>query len=221
MKISFVIPSFNHWDLTHQILYDIYNTSPNVEEVLVINNGSIDKENYTGIQWWENTKMLPITDLLIEKNVGFLKACNVGVKEAKGDIIILVSNDVRIHNDILPYILQCMKIYKDRCIIGGKLYTESTGWNNFDGKIFPYLEGWLLAFTKDAWNEIGGFDPLYIPNDFEDIDFSISAKALGYTLISLPAVDTTHIGAQTISYGPEREALTEINREKFRKKWVK
>ena len=54
--------------------------------------------------------------LLIEKNVGFLKACNVGVKEAKGDIIILVSNDVRIHNDITHYILECMKIYKDKCI---------------------------------------------------------------------------------------------------------
>ena len=92
---------------------------------------------------------------------------------------------------------------------------------NFDGKIFPYLEGWLLAFTKDAWNEIGGFDPIYAPNDAEDIDFSTTALSKGYKLIPLPEGLVTHIGSQTLSYGPEREALTKINIEKFRKKWMK
>ena len=34
----------------------------------------------------------------------------------------------------------------------------STGWNKFGEKIFPYLEGWLLATTSKGWAELGYFE---------------------------------------------------------------
>lgn len=218
-KISIVIPTFNKWELAHQLLFDLYQFNRDVYEVLIINNGSTELDYFQGLEWWRENKMLSLRVLEMEENVGFLRACNAGVRAAKGDVIILVSNDVRIKENITKNILDILS--KSKSIIGGKYYLSSTGWNEFDGQIFPYLEGWLLAFEKEGWNEIGCFDEIFAPNDYEDVDFSTAALAKGYTLVELAGSKITHLGSQTISYGPEREAITKQNREKFRKKWVK
>lgn len=217
-KISIVIPTYNHWNLCHQLLFDLYEFNQDVMEVLVINNGSTEIDYFQGVGWWKETKMLPLRILELEENVGFIRACNAGVRASKGDIIILVSNDVRIRENITNRISDILS--KSMSIVGGKYYLQSTGWNDFGDKVFPYLEGWLLAFTKEAWNEIGGFDEIFVPNDYEDIDFSTKALALGYSLVELEGSKIAHLGSQTISYGYEREAITKQNREKFRKKWV-
>lgn len=218
-KISFVIPSYNKWGLLHQLLFDIYQFNRDVFEVLVINNGSTDLEYFQGLEWWRNSKMLPIHVLELEENIGFLRACNAGVRASKGNMVILVSNDVRITENITNKITETLT--KSKSIIGGKYYLQSTGWNDFGDKMFPYLEGWLLAFTREAWNELGGFDEIFAPNDYEDIDFSTKALAMGYSLVELGSPKVSHLGAKTILYGPEREAITKQNRKKFQKKWIK
>jgi GT2 family glycosyltransferase len=218
LKISIVIPTFNHWILLHQILFDLYTNCSKADEVLVVNNGSTDLECTTGMDWWVQSKMLPIEEVKIEKNVGFLRAANIGVREAKGDVVILISNDVRVQCDLVDIV---SKSVNDKTIVGGVLYDRSTGWNEFNGKVFPYLEGWLLAFTKQAWDDIGGFDRLYEPCDFEDVDFSTTAIRKGYTLVGLSNPNLYHMGGQTLGYNPEREKLTKINQQKFKDKWIK
>jgi GT2 family glycosyltransferase len=125
---------------------------------------------------------------------------------------------VRVHKDIVPSLQSCAE---RRVLLGGRLLDWNTGWNEFDGKLFPYIEGWILATSKRAWEEFGyGFDELFIPNDMEDLDLSTTARALGYSLEILPDGHVSHIGAQTIGYGETRENITNVNKEKFRKKWI-
>lgn len=216
MKTSIVIPMFNHWELTHALLYDLYNWCTQIDEVLLVDNGSTEKD---GRDWWLGSGMLPLRVIRIEENIGFLKAANVGMKEAAGDIVILISNDVKIRMDIVHEIKERL-FEAPRQIVGGRLIGWNTGWNTFDGVIYPYLEGWLLACYKKDWQEIGGFDELFAPNDYEDIDFSTSAVHKGFTLAGLDLSEVTHIGAQSIKYGPEREKITEANKEKFKQKWI-
>jgi GT2 family glycosyltransferase len=157
----------------------------------------------------------------MNKNVGFLKASNAGLKKADGDVVCLISNDVRIYKDIVHGIFDKVSGWHSPVLVGGRLLDFDTGWNEFDGKIFNYLEGWLLATTKDAWSELFYFDEQFIPSDMEDVDISTKALSLGYELISLPAEMTHHIGGQSIGFNPEREAITIRNKEKFRNKWMK
>lgn len=217
MKVSFVIPIYNHFSLVNQLLVDINaNTKP--DEIIIVDDFSNDTETLDGIAWWahnyDNIKVLrPI------ENLGFLKAANYGVSQATGDAVCLISSDVRVEDDLAKLVRELLSA-DSRLLIGGILYSHDTGWNTFDSKTFPYLEGWLICCLKSAWQDIGGFDEQYAPNDFEDVDISTTAYQKGYTLVQLANPKIRHLGAQTIGYGDERQALTVRNREKFRTKWL-
>lgn len=217
MKVSVVIPMFNGWSMTHSLLFDLYNFCRGIDEVLLIDNGSTEKD---GRDWWIDNGMLPLKVVRIPENIGFLKAANYGMTEAKGDVLILISNDVQVKEDIISKIRLIMIGDDYLPLVGGRYLNFDTGWNTFDGKTFPYLEGWLLACRKKDWNELGGFDEFFSPNDYEDIDFSTQALAHGFTLVGLEGAKISHNLGSTIGNGPERLALTERNREKFRQKWI-
>lgn len=221
-KVSVVIPSYNHYDLLHQVLFDLYNfCRESIDEVIVVNDGSTDVDVYTGLEWWKKQKMLPLRVLETEENVGFLKASNMGLRKASGDLVVLLSNDVRMAEDVIKK-MWFMSEFSRRTLVGGRLFEVSTGWNDFDGKIFPYLEGWFLATHKSSWEELGYFDERYSPNDYEDIDLSTTALKLGYSLTSLESLSANmyHIGSQSIGYSPERERITQRNRKRFKEKWL-
>lgn len=215
-KVSIVIPNFNRWDLCHSLLFDLYQKCASIDEVIVVNDGCTQVESFTGLQWWRESQMLPVRELRLEENVGFLLASNAGMQEATGDIIILISNDVKVMGDIVLRIRHFLHDHP-KALVGGRLLGFDTGWNNFDGHIFPYLEGWLLAACSDVWKSVGYFDEQFAPHDYEDIDLSVKVGRL----LALPEDLTIHHGAQTIGYNPQREEQTQKNREKFRKKWIK
>lgn len=222
MKVSIVIPSYKHPELANQILMDIYQNCPTVDEVLVVDDYSNDPSTVKAYEFWQKNESFPLKVLMLAENVGFLKASNIGMKAASGDIIALISSDVRIHKN-LPEILKPFFEKEPKCLLGGRFYTDTTGWNDFDGKIFPYVEGWALMTLKGNWVDFGYFDEQFAPHDFEDVDLSTTAWSKGYNLAQFnPWLGTVleHIGAQSIGYNDERLAITEAHRELFRKKWV-
>lgn len=215
MKFSFVIPTYNRYDLVHQVLYDIYRRCSDIHEVIVMDDAS-PEDMSDGVNWWMTNGMLPVRHVRMKENKGFLRNSNTGIRLATGEMVCLVSNDVRIHKDISKY---CYGFEKNT-IFGGRLLDWDTGWNTFGKTTYPYLEGWLLVAHNDAWTDIGGFDERFMPYDYEDVDFSTSAISKGYGLVPFPDGYATHIGAQSIHYGDEREEQTQRNRKKFEEKWI-
>jgi|SRR6185369_7520536 len=216
MKVSFVIPIYNHFPLINQLLIDIRdNCTP--DEIIVVDDCSNDKDTLDGISWWENNFNVKLLRPL--ENLGFLKASNYGISKATGDIVCLISSDVRIEEDLAKVVRETLALNPE-ALIGGVLYTQDTGWNTFDGKVFGYLEGWLLCCTKSAWKDLGGFDERFCPSDMEDVDISTTAREKGYALIPLNSPKIRHLGGGTIKYGEEREKITRANKKKFEEKWV-
>lgn len=215
MRYSFVIPAYNNFHLLHQLLFDIYKNCATPHEVIIMDDASDDETFLGGISWWETTQLLPVNHVRNKEDLGFLKNSNKGLQMATGDIVSLVSTDVRIFSDITKFF-----IGRDG-LVGGRYLDWDTGWNTFGGRIFPYLEGWLLTAYRETWKELGYFDERYAPHDFEDVDISTGAISLGLRLASYPTDWTNHLGGQSIGYNPEREALTKINQKKFEKKWIK
>lgn len=220
MKFSIVIPTYNHYDLLHTILYDIYQRCKNVDEVIVVNDDSTDKDYYDGLDWWMGNGMLPLRHLQMKKNGGFILSSNCGIKNATGDIICLLSSDVRVGSDISVTVPSILNV-QQKCLVGGRLLDYDTGWNRFGNRIFPYLEGWLIAATKDSWKELDYLDEDLVPNDFEDVSLSTKALEMDYTLVPLNDNRIVHIGGQSIGYNSNRETITRINQEKFRQKYVR
>lgn len=210
--ISVVIPAYNHWDMTNRRLAELYKfENGNIDEVLVMDNGSTE-QNF-GIR----TPIIQHENIRIAENIGFLRVSNMGLKTARGDIKVLLSNDVEISGRFIDSI----KLYADEnTLIGGTLYNRSTGWNEFNGRIFPYLEGWLLAATAEVWEKLGYFDERFAPNDYEDVDLSTTAVSKGIELVSLNNPALHHIGGATMPYNQERMKQTLRNKQKFMEKWL-
>jgi len=228
-KVHIIIPCWNHWDLTHTLLGSLYAKERlNIDSVTVVDNGSDEEAVQQGLKWWmKEAKDFNVFSYHIEENVGFLLASNEGLQFVAGfdeikpnDIMILLSNDVLIHAPFIPQLVGYLAL-EPKSLVGGILYSHDTGWNRFNGRIYPYLEGWLLATTVQGWKELGYFDKQYSPSDFEDICLSTTALSRGYKLVPLNNPSISHLGGRSYGYDDVRRLRTERNRELFRKKWIK
>lgn len=218
--VNIVVPTYNHYDLLNALLLRLYKFERDtITSVLVMDDCSPNEEVQPGLAWWKSTGLLPLEVIHNEENLGFLLNSNTGLKKFETGITILLSTDVIIYGKFFQQIIDIIE-QEPKSLVGGVLYSHDTGWNKFD-RIYPYIEGWLLATTSEGWKELDYLDPLYAPCDFEDVDLSTKAITKGYQLVPLNNPSIHHMGGQSIKYGPEREAQTLKNQEKFKAKWVK
>lgn len=219
MTVSIVIPTYKNYHLTHSLLLNIYKLLPKDCEIILVDDCSKMEEVSAGLIWWRGLFGDRFRVFENEVNCGFLRTANFGVSRASNDVVMLVSNDVSIlDKDIVSKVEKALE--HPNMLVGAKLYTNDTGWNTFNGIVFPYLEGWFLAFRKEEWMSFGGFDLRYAPYDFEDVDISTTYRLSGGDLVEIDS-NMVHLGAQTIKYSPEREAQTKTNQKKFEDKWIK
>lgn len=91
-RVSFIIPNWNNRQLLAECIASIGETSAALSyEIIVVDNASTDDsaeyvtENFHEVIWIQN-----------EDNLGYAKAVNQGVKQARGDLLFLLNNDVKL-----------------------------------------------------------------------------------------------------------------------------
>lgn len=226
MKLSIIFPIYKMWHQVNARLWELFqNCQLHMDnlEIVLVDDFSQDIEVKRGMNFWVRNGTFPnLVDYVADENGGFGQSCNKGAELSSGEIVIFHSTDVRISGDYLSQVVEKI-IQFPRSLVGGRLLSYDTGWNTFNGRIFPYLEGWLIACTREIWNELGGFDPAYGLFDYEDIDASTTAISKGIQLVPLNSPYLEHIGGVSIyaAYGVDgRRERTEKNREIFKGKWV-
>jgi len=218
--VSIVIPTYNHWSMTHALIQGLLSHEKDrITEIVVVDDGSQEVCEFD----WGNLGV--VKTYKMPKNVGFTLTANAGLEmclkpPASRHLIFLISNDVQIKGKFIEQASDVL-FGARAAFVGNKMFTHDTGWNTFNGKTFRYLEGAFLACTSDGWRDIGLLDPNYAPFDYEDMDVCTTAQSKGYKLVPLNNPNIIHQGGGTLGYTPERRAITERNREYFRKKWVK
>lgn len=229
MNVYVIIPHYNNWELTHARLWELYKyCGENITEVVVVDDGSTDNMTEGGLRWWgtfEGQYNFKVTSITLPENVGFLLASNRGIfdtvsKTGPDDVVILLSNDVEIRTNFVRQVTDIIS-HAPKSLVGGVLYAHDTGWNKFGDRLFPYIEGWLLAMTSEGWTRAEwGFDERFAPSDYEDVDLSTFMLTLGYDLVPLNNPGIRHIGGQSYGYTEERRKRTEENKIKFQEKWI-
>lgn len=222
MKISIIIPNYNGNELLKKNLPTVLNVK-GMEEIIVVDDGSTDEsvsyikdqihqlaekfESFNSTQG-KNAKLKIIEN---EKNLGFSSTVNRGVKEAKGEIIVLLNTDVSPEPDFLKPLLSRFsnpQIFAvgclDKSIESGKTILRGRGvgrWQRgfvihergeVDKTDTLWVSGGSGAFRKDLWEKLGGFDPLYNPFYWEDIDLSYRAQKAGYKVFFEPKSIVIH-----------------------------
>src|SRR5438270_11903652 len=84
---SIVIPVWNQWQMTKGCLESLRPTLGVRDEVIVVDNGSEDgtAAGLATFPW--------IRVVTNPENRGFAIACNQGLAEAKGDVVVFLNND--------------------------------------------------------------------------------------------------------------------------------
>lgn len=103
MKITIGIPVMNQEDETLKCLQLLFQNTNTIDELIIVDNGSVTNFNET-LQKWNESKVFgenfflpPITILRNEQNVGVRPALNQIWKEATGEVILYSHNDVQFY----------------------------------------------------------------------------------------------------------------------------
>ena len=90
MKVSFIVPVFNNFDLTSECIHSLRNSLPKIEyEIIIVDDGS--DETVSRKLKSQNNRLKIIRH---SKNFGYAKANNVGAKRATGTFLFLINNDL-------------------------------------------------------------------------------------------------------------------------------
>lgn len=216
MKVSIVIPNYNGQELLKKNLPKVMVSSGNAEIIVV--------DDYSSDNSLEILKEFPVTVIRNEKNLGFSKTVNRGVKESSGEIVVLLNTDVVPEKDFLEPLIAHFKDEKvfavgcmDKSIEGAKTVLRGRGLGKWERGFLIHRRGevdktstlWVAggsgAFRKSIWDRLGGLIDLYSPFYWEDIDISYRAQKSGYKVLFEPKSIVIHEhqkGAIKVKYSP-------------------
>lgn len=147
MKYSIVIPTYGKLDLVQTCVQSIqkYEANTNSMEIIVVDDFS---SKYHRMALIEMSKDLGFRVALTEKNGGFAKAINIGMRVSEGEYIILCNNDVEFTMPVLSKFKDTHRA-QDAAIVGCKLFYPN-GIIQHGG--VEYVEGisGLFCHTNDS-----------------------------------------------------------------------
>jgi GT2 family glycosyltransferase len=195
-SVSIVIPNWNCIELLKKHLPTVIKTSVGARIIIVDDFSTDDSVSY--IQ-----KNFPdISIVRKDRHEGFASTVNVGVREAKTDIVVLLNTDIEPEKDFLKPLLThfsdstvfavgCM----DKSMEDGKAVLRGRGIGRWGKGFYIHKRGevdktdtaWVSggsgAFRKSIWIQLGGMDVKFNPFYWEDIDLSYRAVQAGYKIL--------------------------------------
>ncbi len=152
LLVSIIVINFNGKKYLGNVLDDCISSILNNEyfnfEVLFIDNGSSDGSVEHIKHSFGHDDRIRIISL--GKNHGTAKAKNEGIKASKGDIILLLNNDVILKKETLTEMVKVMKINPDIGILGCKLISPS-GETQSEGESFSCFTSLLNIMYFSLW----------------------------------------------------------------------
>ncbi len=201
---SIIIINFNGKKWLKDCFDSVYRQTYQNFEIIFIDNASTDdsidfvRSNYPKVKIIQNNK-----------NIGFGRANNLGVKKAKGEVIFFLNNDTVINKDILQKLI-IFKTKNNLDIVGPKILNyegknmhldkkrtiDYTGYLGYGSRTF-YIDGCALMINKKDFKNLGGFDEKYFIYS-EEIDLCWRAHLYG---LKVEVCNTTSIRHYTGATG--------------------
>jgi GT2 family glycosyltransferase/glycosyltransferase involved in cell wall biosynthesis len=243
--VSIIIPAYNQFAYTFNCLESLsVNLSSDLAyEIIIVNDASTDDTLEQLATLVKGIKVLTNAE-----NSGFIRSCNYGASQAKGQYLYFLNNDTRILENCLESLLKLIVNNPQVGAVGSKLIyanskqQEAGGiiWNSADGwnygrldspdepeynyvRPVDYCSGASLLVPTELFKQLGGFSQDFIPAYYEDTDLCFAIRELGYQVLYQPQSNVIHYEGITsgtdLSSGIKQYQV--INQTKFREKWSK
>jgi GT2 family glycosyltransferase len=223
--ISVLIPLYGRLDFVeYQLAF--FSSHPgyqNVELIYILDDPPKRREAYTLFtSAWERYQV-PFRAVLLERNVGFAPANNIGMEYATGTYVCYLNSDVfpgtpdwlerlvaRLESDPSIGMVGPLLLYEDGTVQHRGMYfkrlPEFGNWYfcmHFDKGLryhggtepaaYLSITGACMVMRRDLALRVGGFDETYAVGDFEDSDLCLKVRDMGLTCVVDPAVQLFHL----------------------------
>jgi GT2 family glycosyltransferase len=190
-------------------------------EIVVVDNGSRDDTQAWLREHWPTVKAVAIAE-----NIGVTAALNVCTTAGRGELLVLLNNDMELDPDCIGELVTAMREYpgagwagaklvdfNDRNVIdgAGDVYTWS-GFAERRGHGEPdhgqYDEpraifgacGGAAIYRRHVLRAVGPFDEDFFAF-YEDVDWNLRAQLGGFSCRYVPTAIVYHMGSATIGSG--------------------
>lgn len=241
-SVAIILLNWNNSAETLQCLESLKQVTYGPMEIIVVDNGSKDDSLLELAKYREE---LPFTVLKNSENLGFSGGNNTGIAYAlarDSAYILLLNNDTTVAADFLEELVREGEAHKDVGIIGPAIYFSKSPrllwfnggkllWRRMTGcithddlwqeqhKTEPqetgFITGCALMARRNVFENIGTLDPRFFLY-FEDADFNIRAKRVGWRMRVVPRAKIWHqvsvttlgkLGSPTVLYYHNRNIL--------------
>ena len=188
-RISVVVCSFNGSLTIRDLLDELLKLDYPDFEVIVVNDGSTDSTPKIASEY-------PFR-LITTENRGLSNARNTGIDAATGEIIAFIDDDAYPDPHWLRFLALAFKEGKYVGVGGPNLPVPEDGWKSeavanapgpnpvlLTDRVAEHIPGCNMAFTRSAFKEIGGFDPVFrIAGDDVDLCWRLreNGGVIGYS----------------------------------------
>lgn len=195
-QISIVIPNYNGKQLLERNLPKVIDAA-HMAEIIVVDDCSTDDSLQVLDKFGSRIKVVKR-----EKNQGFASSVNDGVKNASGELVVLLNSDVYPTKQFLSHLtrhFQDERVFAVGCMqTGGKWEGKKKqgrgkgefrqgfvhhSWASTEKSDTLWVFAGASMYRKKIWDKLGGMDTLYNPFYWEDIDISYRALKAGKRLV--------------------------------------
>lgn len=219
-KVSIVIVNLNRAALTLDCVKSILaHTERDLCEIIVVDNGSAAAETGKLAAASHQFKLIPL-----DRNMFFGEASNIGAEHGSGDYVLFLNNDVTVTAGWLDALLATLNTEYRAGAVGPRIVSPAgelqeagccirpDGWGIQVGRrmalprsfieatrIADYCSAACLLMRRSVFLDLGGFDPVFEPAYFEDVDLAIRLRSIGLFTYCYAAATVRHEESTTSS----------------------
>ncbi len=206
MKIDVIIPNYNGSKIIEKNLNSVVRAVKKHDAGIIIVDDHSKIEDYEALESFiarfRKTDSIPISLIRNKRNYGFSKTVNVGAGQSSADLLVLLNSDVipeeNFLDSVIPQFEEQESLFAvgcmDRSIEGGKEVLRGRGLGKFEQGFLMHRKGsvddtntlWVSGGSSivraSIFQKLGGFDEIYNPFYWEDIDLSYRALKSGYKI---------------------------------------
>jgi GT2 family glycosyltransferase len=203
-SVSIIIPGYNGTPFLARCLESALRETAalaNGSTVLLVDNGSTD-----GTAAFCSTRFRTVRVLRLASNLGFAKACDLGIRASQGPYCLLLNQDAWLQ----PGCLQSLVSYAEStgCSVAGPKILNVDGslqspgltldflgqpsWAQDISQLF-FVTGAVMLIERSAYLALGGFDTRFFAY-FEEADLQWRAHLHGLTIGFVPWAEAYHLG---------------------------
>jgi GT2 family glycosyltransferase/2-polyprenyl-3-methyl-5-hydroxy-6-metoxy-1,4-benzoquinol methylase len=237
-RVSIVMLTFNRLDLTRQAMASLRSSTRQPHELIVVDNGSSDGTP----DWLAGQARDGVRVILNPDNRGVAAGWNQGLRQATGDCLSVINNDILVSGDWLERMTRAAHHVPGAGLVGCRApaiggpqrlepdYEDprdfplfARRWSELlDGSWFelPRIVAVTMLWRREVYERVGGFDERFGPANFEDDDYSLRVLLGGYRNIVANDVFIHHVGsASHAANALDHDALVATNRGRMLEKW--